>query len=191
LNRLVPNGMPGGVRGGRNFPLLDLDVTGEERKDDYQCQQAFRHPLLLFGMVFDPILKNEQFSAGWIAEQCGRLCEQLHDFTERCIISFVDEYAHTRNRTDVLNRSEMLETAGMIADISGEYRLPGFSCAEEIDLSGVGIEHSSCIDQRKVEQLIGARITTKKDTGQRPACGCIESVDLGAYDTCRTRSHRC
>jgi len=23
LNRLVPNGMPGGVRGGRNFPLLD------------------------------------------------------------------------------------------------------------------------------------------------------------------------
>ena len=23
LNRLVPNGMPGGVRGGRKFPLLD------------------------------------------------------------------------------------------------------------------------------------------------------------------------
>jgi len=23
LNRLVPNGMLGGVRGGRNFPLLD------------------------------------------------------------------------------------------------------------------------------------------------------------------------
>lgn len=133
---------------------------------------------------FDPILKNEQFSAGWIAEQYERLCEQLHNFTERCIISFVDEYAHTRNRTDVLNRSEMLETAGMIADISRKYRLPVFSCAEEINLSGIGIEHASCIDQRKVEQLIGARITAKKDTGQRPACGCIESVDIGAYDTC-------
>jgi hypothetical protein len=26
LNRLVPNGMPGGVRGRRNFPLLDCRI---------------------------------------------------------------------------------------------------------------------------------------------------------------------
>ena len=133
---------------------------------------------------FDPILKNEKFSAAWIAEQYEKLCDQLHDYTERCIISFVDEYSHTRNRTDVLNRGEMLEAAGIISRIARQYGLPVFSCAEEINLSSLGIEHSSCIDQKKVEQLIGARITAKKDTGQRPACGCIESVDIGAYDTC-------
>jgi hypothetical protein len=133
---------------------------------------------------FDPILKNERSSVSWIAEQYAKLCEQLHDYTERCIISFVDEYSHTRNRADVLSRSEMLETAGAIADIAGQYRLPVFSCAEEINLSSMGIEHSSCIDQKKVEQMTGARITAKKDAGQRPACGCIESIDIGAYDTC-------
>ncbi len=140
---------------------------------------------------FDPILRNERFSASWIAELYGGLCEQLHDYTERCIISFVDEYAHTRNRTGVLNRSEMLETAGIISGIAGQYRLPVFSCAEEINLSGVGIEHSSCIDRKKVERLTGSRISAKKDAGQRPACGCIESIDIGAYDTCRNGCTYC
>lgn len=133
---------------------------------------------------FDPILKNERFSTPWIAEQFRKLCEELHDYTQRCIISFVDEYAHTKNRSDVLSRSEMLETAGIISEIAGQYRLPVFSCAEEINLSSLGIEHSSCIDQGKVERIIGSRIMAKKDPGQRPACGCIESVDVGAYDTC-------
>jgi hypothetical protein len=133
---------------------------------------------------FDPILINEQFPIQWVAERFAWLCEQLHDFTEKCIISFVDEYAHTRNRIDVPGRSEMLEIAEIISRIAAEYRLPVFSCAEEINLSRAGIGHSSCIDQRKIEQLIGGRISARKDPGQRPACGCIESVDIGAYDTC-------
>jgi hypothetical protein len=133
---------------------------------------------------FDPILKSEPYSAGWIAEQFEKLCRELHEYTERCIISFVDEYAHTRNRTDTLSGSEMLETAGFISGIAGQYGLPVFSCAEEIDLSGFGIEHASCIDGKKVEKLIGAPIKSKKDAGQRPACGCIESIDIGAYNTC-------
>ncbi|HWQ78211.1 MAG TPA: DUF1848 domain-containing protein [Anaerovoracaceae bacterium] len=133
---------------------------------------------------FDPILKNERFSAEWTAEQFAWLCGQLHDYTERCIISFVDEYAHTRNRDDVPDRSGMLEIAGLIADVAGQYRLPVFSCAETVNLSRFGIGHSSCIDREKIERLIGAPIKANKDAGQRPACGCIESVDVGAYDTC-------
>ena len=78
----------------------------------------------------------------------------------------------------------MLEIAAAVSEIAAEYRLPVFTCAEEINLSGLGIGHSSCIDREKVEWLIGAPITAKKDMGQRPACGCIESVDVGAYDTC-------
>jgi hypothetical protein len=37
LNRLVPNGMPGGVRGGRNFPLLDSEFIHLPRqfKNDF------------------------------------------------------------------------------------------------------------------------------------------------------------
>jgi len=133
---------------------------------------------------FDPILKNDRFSAEWTAERFAWLCGQLHDYTERCIISFVDEYAHTRNQAYVPDESGMHEIAGLISEVARQYRLRGFSCAETIDLSGVGIGHSSCIDRRKIEQLTGIRIEAKKDKGQRPECRCIESVDVGAYDTC-------
>ncbi len=68
---------------------------------------------------FDPILKNERFSAEWTAERFAWLCGQLHDYTERCIISFVDEYAHTRNQAYVPDRSEMYEIAGLISEIAG------------------------------------------------------------------------
>ncbi|MEL7656541.1 MAG: DUF1848 domain-containing protein [Bacillota bacterium] len=133
---------------------------------------------------FDPIQKNEQFTAEWIAEQFAMLCKQLHDDTERCIISFVDDYSHTKNRIDLMSRSEMYEIAESISTVAGEFHLPVFSCSEEIDLSALGIQHSSCIDPHKIERVIGCPITAKKDKGQRLTCGCIESIDIGAYDTC-------
>jgi hypothetical protein len=146
---------------------------------------------------FDPIMKaapalnDGSFSAEWIAERFSELCRQLYDHTERCIISFVDEYSHTRNREAVLSGSEMRQTAGLIAEVAAQYRLPVFSCAEEIDLGGLGINHAACIDGQKIGRLTGTPLAAKKDTGQRPACGCIESVDIGAYDTCENGCAYC
>ena len=133
---------------------------------------------------FDPIIKSERFSKEWIVDQFAELCKELHDYTERCIFSFVDDYSHTRDRIDLINRSDMYEIAKNISSTADAFHLPVFSCSEEIDLSGLGIEHSSCIDQKKIEQLIGSPIIAQKDKGQRLACGCIESIDIGAYDTC-------
>jgi len=63
-----------------------------------------------------------------------------------------------------------------------------YTCAEEVELAKYDIHHASCIDQGLVEQIIGCPITAKNDANQRKACGCIESVDIGVYDTC---SHGC
>lgn len=35
-----------------------------------------------------------------------------------------------------------------------------------------------------VEQIIGCKIKAQKDKNQRGECGCIESVDIGSYNTC-------
>ena len=133
---------------------------------------------------FDPIITNDKFSSEWVVERFGWLCGELREYTERCTISFVDAYSHTKNKGDVLNRSEMMETAGMLSHIAKEFKLPVYACSEEINLKALGIQPASCIDKGKIEEMLGCRIEAKKDTGQRPACGCIESVDIGAYDTC-------
>lgn len=133
---------------------------------------------------FDPIMVNDQYPLEWQLDRFDKLCRQLHSHTQRCIISFINSYANIGTELHEMKREEMLAVAAGLSQIAAQYHLPLFTCAEEIDLSCYGIGHSSCIDQSKIEQIIGWPITVKKDLGQRKSCGCIESVDIGVYDTC-------
>lgn len=58
------------------------------------------------------------------------------------------------------------------------------SCAERIDLDECGIEHNCCFDKKLIENIIGCELSVEKDKNQRRGCGCMESVEIGTYDTC-------
>ena len=58
------------------------------------------------------------------------------------------------------------------------------ACAEPWDLTPYGIRPTACIDGALIARLTGREVTARPDRSQRPACGCLESVDIGAYDTC-------
>ena len=47
------------------------------------------------------------------------------------------------------------------------------------------------IDPALLERITGRRILVGKDPGQRPACGCALSVDIGSYHCCRHRCRYC
>lgn len=59
------------------------------------------------------------------------------------------------------------------------------SCAEMMDLEECGIAHNCCIDKELIERLTGCRLKAGKDRNQRQECGCIESIEIGTYDTCK------
>ena len=65
------------------------------------------------------------------------------------------------------------------------------SCAESIDLAECGIKHNCCIDKELIEKIIGGRIKAGKDRNQRAECGCMESVEIGAYHTCKNGCKYC
>lgn len=78
-----------------------------------------------------------------------------------------------------------------IAEIAHSYGLKVDTCAEGIELQQYGIEHASCVDGRLLERLLQCPLHIKKDKNQRPECGCMESLDIGAYNTCGNGCRYC
>lgn len=133
---------------------------------------------------FDPIMLSSKYDIQWMAEEFEKLCMELAPYTRRCMISFVDYYKRRDFSFRELTKQEMHEVAGKLSEIAEKYCLPLYTCAEKIDLSQYGIAHGACIDQHKIEQVIGCKVDIKKDRMQRADCGCMESIDIGMYDTC-------
>ncbi len=131
---------------------------------------------------FDPILLTEKYSLAYHFEKFDMMCEWLHKYTTRCIISFVDAYKGSP--FPELETEDMLEAAEGLSKIAGKYNLPLYTCGEKINLDRYGIRHAACIDKEKIQKIAGYKMDVKKDCGQRKECGCCESIDIGMYDTC-------
>ncbi|HLP58764.1 MAG TPA: DUF1848 family protein, partial [Candidatus Deferrimicrobium sp.] len=83
---------------------------------------------------------------------------------------------------------DMMRLARILGKIAGQYSIELMTCAEEMDLSGLGIHHGKCIDDELISKICGRHLVLKKDPHQRKTCRCVESIDIGAYDTC---PHHC
>lgn len=118
------------------------------------------------------------------------IAEALSGYTEKCVISFLDIYPKNKKNMDDLlsydlSDSELREFAKELSNIAKENHIKIGSCAEKIDLDEYGIIHNSCIDKELIEKIIGCKLKINKDKNQRIECGCVESVEVGTYNTCK------
>lgn len=138
---------------------------------------------------YDPILISKRYTINYHLKAFEEIASSLADYTEKVVISFVDSYSKTLRNTRKLDirqitNEEMIEVAGEMAQIASKYNLIIETCAEQINLQEAGIQHGSCIDKKLIERLLGCKLIAEKDKNQREACGCFESVEVGAYNTC-------
>lgn len=138
---------------------------------------------------YDPILLNEKYTVEYHTEYFAKLAEKLHDYTEKCTISFIDFYRNTTNHVkeldlEMIANEKKRRLAANLVEIAKSYHLRMDTCAEDIELRDLAIDHARCIDAQLIERLIGCKINVEKDKNQRLACGCVASVDIGMYNTC-------
>ena len=145
---------------------------------------------------YDPIIITENYTAEYHLKAFEEIAKALNGYTKKVIISFVDIYQKNKKNMEQVNskivtNAEWMDLAGNLKAIADKYDLKIATCSEDMDLSSVGIEHNACIDKDLIERLTGAKIKVKKDKTQRPECLCAESIDVGAYNTCRNGCKYC
>jgi hypothetical protein len=138
---------------------------------------------------YDPVLLNEKYTAAYHIDRFNELACQLKNYTEKVTFSFIDFYKKiTENiKTHCITEitTEQKNTlAENFSKAAKENALVIDTCAEDIDLSRFNIEHARCIDDRLIAKITGCNLTAIKDKNQRVECGCVESIDIGEYNSC-------
>jgi len=137
---------------------------------------------------YDPIFYTSGIDLSYHLKKFSMIASQLTGFTNRCVISFADVYRKTERNMrclQPLNEDMMLEMGAHLSAIAKSFDMEIIACSESIDLSPVGIKNAKCIDDSLISSIIGQKIYVDKDKNQRSECGCVTSVDIGAYNTCK------
>ena len=142
---------------------------------------------------YDPIFFSEKYNMDFHRRAFERCAGLLEGSVIRAVMSFLDmDYNNTKaiQRIGIRDGSvaEKNEIAAFMAESASRHGMSLETCAEEIDLDSCGIQHGRCIDADLIERISGRRLKDKgkeKDKNQRLLCGCVASIDIGMYNTCR------
>ena len=146
---------------------------------------------------YDPIVFSSRTDAAFHQERYAWIAAQLQGYTTRSVISILDVYRKAQRRLRALAAQGMAipdqtpeQIAGFdklvhsLVETAAHCGMEIVSCAEEIDLTSYGVRPGKCVDDELIERVFGLNIDLQKDPGQRDACGCVLSRDIGMYDSC-------
>jgi len=151
---------------------------------------------------YDPILISSVYDVPYHIDIFEKYAAKLQGYTETCVISFLDEYRFMQKAMKKIgarapDETEIHKLAEVMAETARKYGIRLQTCSETVDLSEMGILHGACIDGELVERLVkkppyvqismfpeDEQHMFARAKGLRGACRCVESIDIGKYDTC-------
>ncbi len=146
---------------------------------------------------FDPIILSDITSEDFILKRFNFIAEKLKKYTTQVIISFADFYKKVITNLSKLEREKNIKFKDItehpqlinkfvlqLAEMASRNYIQILSCSEKYDLSRYGIKHGKCIDDELISKITGIKLNVQKDKNQREECGCVQSQDIGQYNSC-------
>jgi DNA repair photolyase len=143
---------------------------------------------------YDPILLSSATPEEYHLQRFEEIARALQGYTRHCILSFLEFYGKTGRSLGQVTResgirfsnpslSEKQSLLRRLAGIAGSYGITLYSCCND-DLLVTGVRKNHCIDPELIGQFLTALQPLPPFKPTRRDCGCLESVDIGVYDTC-------
>lgn len=144
---------------------------------------------------YDPILLSDRTSPEYHLEKFDEISRRLQGYTRRCYFSFTDFYGKTERNIRKVEQGtgstfvrqplpeDQRRLVHALRDIAAPRGITLYACCEG-KLVGDGIAPSKCIDEDTIAMLRPDVWQTMARAPTREDCGCVETADIGAYDTC-------
>lgn len=136
---------------------------------------------------YDPVLYTDTYTLAAHAETFAHIASRLAPYIDRCIFSFVELYKKLRiNMPEIrpFSENDTLSLAQTIGKLAARYGIRVQTCGTNGDYTQYGIEKSGCATLEILGKANGCEFKDVKHKGLREGCHCVESRDIGAYDTC-------
>jgi len=142
---------------------------------------------------YDPIMLSDLTDATFHLKNFQSLASELEGHVERCFFSYVAMYGKVRRNFKKLEAEKGVHVmdpddetkkalANELADIAEGYGMKMHTCCGDFLISDK-IKKAHCVDGDLIRELFPHDVKLKaKPT--RKECGCTQSRDIGAYDTC-------
>ncbi len=143
---------------------------------------------------YDPVLLTEKYTVERHFKTFEHMASELYPYIDRCIFSFVEMYKKLEvNMPELLpvsenDRNVIAEGLGSIAK---KYNIHIQTCGTDGDYTKYGIHSSGCMTLDILGKANNVTFRSLKHKGMRKGCHCIESRDIGAYDTCLNGCRYC
>ena len=143
---------------------------------------------------FDPIIISSGCDSDYYIKEFEHLACEFEGLVERCYFSFVTLYDKVKRNLQEIekatsikvnncNEDLKIDLANRLAEIAQGHGMTLYSCCGDY-LVNNQIKKGHCIDGNVIEHLFFPEGLKYEIKPTRPECGCTESTDIGAYDTC-------
>jgi len=136
---------------------------------------------------YDPILLTENYTKELHYKTFDYMTEKLSPHIDRCIFSFVEMYKKLKTNMPeiiLLTDNDKNEIARNIGSIAKKYNMIIQTCAGNGNYKEYNIYPSGCMTAEILGRANNVTFKKLKHSGNRKGCNCMESRNIGDYDTC-------
>jgi len=138
---------------------------------------------------YDPIVFTDRIRLQFHLDSFKYIAVALKGYTDRCVVSLLDNYSYVGSRMKALgvlvqppSTSDIDYLCDYMTEICASSEMEIVTCSEPFLKR---ILPGKCIDDAYILSHLGVRVEGAKDPKQRLLCGCVKSVDVGVYGSCK------